>query len=437
MSFTLIGIFSIIGLLLFLALGVYIAIDFLFIGLAGAALIIGLNPALSLLGQTMYYSIATPNFAALPLFILMGSFAARGGFAEKAYKGVHDLTAGFPGSLAIATCFSCAAFGAVSGSSLATAAVFGKLALPEMIRYKYKRSFALGTIAAAGTFACMIPPSGSFIVYAIFTGQSVGKLFMAGILPGLITAVVYSISIIIRVNRNPELAPKIMKKEKIRFRQKVKSIGNLWSITLLATIVLGGIYSGLFTPTEAAAAGALATLALGFQQGKIRSLKIIKESLRESAATTAMVFFIIISALFFSRFLALTQIPTKLSLMVQGSNYPPLVILSFILFIWFLLGMIITSTGIFALTLPIVFPIIVNLGYDPIWFGVITLKLSEIAAVTPPVGLNVYALKGVAGKSVPIEEIFVGIWPFVICDIIVLVLLIIFPQISLWLPSLM
>jgi len=437
MSFTLIGIFSIIGLLLFLALGVYLAIDFLFIGLAGAALIIGLNPALSLLGQTMYYSIATPNFAALPLFILMGAFAARGGFAKKAYEGVHDLTAGLPGSLAIATCFGCAAFGAVSGSSLATAAIFGKLALPEMARYKYKRSFALGSIAAAGTFACMIPPSGGFIVYAIFTGQSVGKLFMAGIMPGLITAIVYSISIIIRANRNPELAPKIMEKEKIRFKQKVKSIGNLWTIILLAAIVLGGIYSGLFTPTEAAAAGALATLILGFQQGKIRSFKMIKESLRESAATTAMIFFIIISALFFSRFLAITQIPTKLSLMVQGLNYPPFVILSVILFIWFLLGMIIIPTGIFALTLPIVFPIIVNLGYDPIWFGVITLKLSEIAAVTPPVGLNVYALKGVAGKGTSIEEIFVGIWPFVLCDIIVLALLLIFPQITLWLPNLM
>ena len=435
MSFTLIGIFSIIGLLLFLALGVYIAIDFLFIGLAGAALIIGLKPALSLLGQTMYYSIATPNFAALPLFILMGAFAARGGFAKKAYEGVHDLTAGLPGSLAIATCFGCAAFGAVSGSSLATAAIFGKLALPEMERYKYKKSFALGSIAAAGTFACMIPPSGGFIVYAIFTGQSVGKLFMAGIIPGLITAVVYSISIIIRANRNPELAPKIMEKEKIRFKQKISSIGNMWTIILLATIVLGGIYSGLFTPTEAAAAGALATLALGFQQGKIRNIKIVKESLRESAATTAMIFFIIISALFFSRFLAITQIPTKLSLLVQGLNYPPFVILSIILFIWFLLGMIIIPTGIFALTLPIVFPIIVNLGYDPIWFGVITLKLSEIAAVTPPVGLNVYALKGVAGKGTSIEDIFVGIWPFVLCDIIVLALLLIFPQITLWLPN--
>jgi C4-dicarboxylate transporter, DctM subunit len=436
MDLTLIGVFAIIGLLLFLLLGTYIAIDFLFIGLIGTAIILGIKPALQLLGQTMYYSIATPNFAALPLFVLMGAFAARGGFAKKAYEGVQGMTAGLPGSLAIATCFGCAAFGAISGSSLATAAIFGKLALPEMERYKYNKKLALGSIAAAGTFAAMIPPSGGFIVYAIFTGQSVGRLFMAGIVPGIITAIVYSLSIMIRVKRNPKLAP-TEGEEKTSFKERISSVSKIWTIAILALIVLGGIYSGLFTPTEAAAAGAFATLLLGVQQGKIRKFSIIKEALRESAATTSMIFLIIISALFFSRFLAITQIPNKLSMMVQSLDCPRIFIMLAILFIWFILGMIIIPTGIFALTLPIVFPIIVNLGYDPIWFGVIALKLSEIAAVTPPVGLNVYALKGVAGKGTTIEDVFSGIWPFVICDIIVLILLLMFPEITLWLPNMM
>jgi len=434
---TIVGILSIITLLFFLGLGFQIGLNFLIVGMFSTTLIIGFQRALGLLGETMYYSINTPSFVALPLFVLMGAFAARGGFAEKAYKGIYIATAGLRGSLAIATCYSCAAFGAVSGSSLATSAIFGRIALPEMERYKYSKSLALGSIAAAGTFAGMIPPSILFIVYAIFTEQSVGKLFAAGILPGIITATVYAISIYYRVKKNPELAPEIEKEKEITVKKKIIALKQTGPILTLALIVLGGIYSGIFTPTEAAAAGAFATLIFGIRLGKLGNLKEIKESLRESAQTTSMIFLIIVGALFFSRTLALTRIPVKLSMLVMGWNVPRVVILVGILSVWFMLGMIIIPAGIYALTLPIVFPIIVGLGYDPIWFGVITLKLSEIAAVTPPVGLNVYALKGVAGKNVSLEEIFTGIWPFVVCDIVVLIFLIIFPEICLYLPNLL
>jgi len=436
-----IGFLCVLLFLILILLGIHISISFFVVGLIGTGMLIGFNPSLGLLGQTLYYSIASPSFNALPLFVLMGAFAARAGFAQKAYSGLNTLFSGMPGSLAIATCFGCAAFGAVSGSSMATAVIFGKLALPEMEKYKYKRSFALGSIAASGTFACMIPPSSVFIVYAIFTEQSVGKLFMAGIIPGLITAVVYALSMRYRVFKDPTLAPKIAVEKSINKNQKIQSklnaFGSMWPIFLLAFIVLGGIYGGIFSPVEAGAAGALATLILGILHKKINSIRVVKEALRESAQTTAMVFIIIVGALFFTRFLAISRVPAELSQIILSWNVHRSFVLMGVLGVWFILGMLIIPTGIFALTLPVVFPILMNLGYDPIWLGVIALKLVEIGAVTPPVGLNVYALKGVAGKDTPIEEIFTGIWPFVVCDIVVLIMLILFPQICLFLPNLM
>jgi C4-dicarboxylate transporter, DctM subunit len=439
-----IGILFILLFLILLFLGVHIGVSFLFVGFLGSALIIGFKPSFNLLGQTLYYSVANYSYCALPLFVLMGAFAARGGFAEKAYNGLHVLTRKLPGSLAIATCFGCAAFGAVSGSSMATAVIFGKLALPEMEKYGYDKKFSLGSIAAAGTFAAMIPPSAVFIVYAIFTEQSIGKLFMAGIIPGIITAIVYSISIIIRVKTNPKLVSSSIKEyqEVQKIAQdsilvKINALISMWPIFLLAFIVLGGIYGGIFSAIEASAAGALATLVLGILHRRITSFKIVKEALRESARTTSMIFIIIAGALFFTRFLAISRIPITLSRMLLGLDIPSIFILLLVIIDWFILGMLIIPTGIFALTLPIVFPILTSLGYDPIWIGVIALKLVEIGAVTPPVGLNVYALKGVAGKNMSLEDIFKGIWPFVICDLVVLVILIIFPQIVLFLPNLM
>lgn len=431
----LIGIIAIILLLLLLAIGVHISINFFLVGFLGIVALLGLKPALSLLGQTMYYSIASPSFAALPLFMLMGAFAAKGGFARKAYKCIYVLTSKLPGALGIATSYGCAIFGAICGSSLATAAIFGKIALPEMLRYKYDKSFSLGTIASSGTFAAMIPPSYGLIIYAIFTNQSIGKLFLAGIIPGLITATVYSLSIILRVKFNPKLAPKVVS-EDYSIKDKMKAIKDTWSIALLIFIVLGGIYSGLFTPTEIAAVGALAALILGIFQGKLNNLNVVKESIRESAHTCSMIFIIIIGALFFSRFVAISQLTDRLAYSIQDWNVRREVVLLGVFVLWFFLGMILEGTGIKALLLPIVFPIIMSIGYDPIWFGIVTLKLGEIAAVTPPVGLNVYALKGVAGEGTSLEDVFKGIWPFVLCDIIVLILLVAFPNIVLYLPNL-
>lgn len=432
----LVSIIALIFLLLLLAIGVHVSINFLLVGFIAIVVLIGIRPALSLLGQTMYYSIASNSFAALPLFILMGTLAAEGGFAKKAYNCIFILAPKLPGALAVATSFGSAIFGAICGSSLATAAVFGRIALPEMEKYKYDKSFSLGTIACSGTFASMIPPSYGLIVYCMFTDQSVGKIFLAGIIPGIITAIVYSLSIIIRVKLNPKLAPKVTSKE-FTMKEKIVAVKDTWSILLLIFIVFGGIYSGVFTPTEAAAVGCLATLILGIYQGKIRNLSAIMKAIRESAQTSSMVFMIVIAALFFARFIAIGRFANKIAYSVQSWNVQRVIVLGGILIIWFFLGMILTPTGIKALTLPVIFPVIISLGYDPIWFGIITQKLSELAVVTPPVGLTVYTLKGVAGEGTSIEDVFRGIWPFIFCDLVVLILLIAFPKITLFLPNLL
>ncbi len=437
MEFTTVGVLAIIGLLVLLGLGVHISIDFLVVGFVGTLLLIGLEAALSLLGETLYYSIATPTFCVLPLFILMGSFATRGGFAKQAYDNVHTISSGIPGSLAIATSFGSAVFASICGSSLATATIFGKLAMPEMRKYNYDKKFALGSIASSGTFACMIPPSGMFILFAIFTEQSVGRLFMAGIIPGILTAIVYGTSMFLRAKLNPNLAPMMPEEKNVRMFDRTKAFGRLWPIFTLAFIVIGGIYSGVFTPTEAGAAGALGTLFFGLWQGPLRRLATVKTALRESAHTTSMLFFIIITALFFSRFLAVTRIPFELADFLQSWQVPRIAILLSVLLLWLILGMLVVQAAVFALTLPILFPVITGLGYDPIWFCVIAMKLNEIAGVTPPVGLNAFALAGVAGEGTKVEDVFSGVYPFILCDIIVIIVLFVFPDIVLFLPNAM
>ena len=434
------GILCIVLLLVLIGTGLHIGLAFILSGFAVSTLLLGYKSSLSLLGEISYFSIASPTWACIPLFILMGSFAAMGGFARRAYNGVNALSTGIPGSLGVATCFSCAVFGAISGSSLATAAIFGRLAFPEMNRLGYDKTFSVGCIASAGTFASMIPPSTMMIIYALFTQQSIGKLFAAGIIPGLFTATVYSFSIIYRVKKNPALAPTLKTGERsFTSREKLGEVWRMLPVAVIASIVLGGIYSGFFTPTEAAAVGSFTTLVMGWVLGAFRRMDNVIGAMKESANTTAMIFLINIGALFYSRVLAVTRLPTELTLFLQNLDVHRLFILLGIILILFFLGMIMVPIGIYALTLPIIFPMIVGLGYDPIWFGVICLKLTEIGAITPPVGLNVYAIKGVVPKeaNITLEDIFRGVWPFCFCDIVVLVVLIIFPQLVTWLPELL
>ncbi|MFW6149741.1 MAG: TRAP transporter large permease [Atribacterota bacterium] len=437
MEFTVVGIYSILLLLFLIGVGTPIGVSFILSGFIGSMLLLGLDTSFSLLSQVAYYSVAAPTWTALPLFILMGSIAARGGFAKRAYRGFDALSKGLPGSLGIATCFGCAAFGAISGSSIATTAIFGRLALPEMRELKYDKSFSVGCIASAGTFASMIPPSMMFVVYALFTNTSIGRLFFAGIIPGIITAFVYSFSIMYRAKYNKKLAPRPEKEEILTVKERFIEAGKAWPIAVVAIIILGGIYTGTTTPTEAAAVGSIVVLIVGLLERKINKLEQVSSALRESANTTAMLFLINIGALYFSRVITITRLPADITMLINNWDVPRFYILLAILVIYFFLGMIMVPIGIYAMTLPIIMPILTTLGYDPIWFGVITLKLTEIAAITPPVGLNVYAMKGVVSRDISLVDIFNGIWPFLFCDIVVLVFLILFPQISLWLPNLL
>lgn len=443
MDFLTAGIVSIVLLLVLMALGLQIGLSFILSGLVVGTILLSFDSALSLLGQVAYFSVASPTWTAIPLFILMGAFASNGGLARRAYDGVHAMTRRIRGSLLIATCFSCGIFGAVSGSSIATTAIFGKMALPEMNRLGYDKGLSVGAIASAGTFASMIPPSMMMIIYALFTQQSIGKLFAAGILPGLLTAVAYAVLINIMVRRNPKLVPSQEQEAKIKQAEAEQDdhggAGQIWPVGLIALVILGGIYTGIFTPTEAAAVGSIVTLALSWYLKAFRSVSEISESMRDAANITAMLFLINIGALFYSRILAVTGLPTELTVVLQTMDVPPFVILLGVMAIMFVLGMIMVPVGIYALTLPIVFPLLVKLGYDPIWFGVIALKLTEIGAITPPVGLNVFAIKGVIPKDMKVstERIYQGCMPFLLCDVVILGVLIAFPSISLFLPWLL
>lgn len=433
------GILCIGLLLVLMTIGVQIGLAFLLGGFLVSVILLGFDSSMTLMGQAAYHSVASPTWASIPLFILMGAFASNGGLARCAYDGVYALSRRLPGSLLIATSLSCGVFGAVSGSSIATTAIFGKMALPEMNRLGYDKRLSAGCIASAGTFASMIPPSMMMIIYALFTQQSIGKLFAAGVVPGILTAAAYSVLIVFMVRRRPHLAPRHKPRDDAIVVSPVREALRLWPVVVIATLVLGGMYTGWFTPTEAAAVGAVSTLAYGWLSRNFTSLGSVTGSMRESASVTAMLFLINVGALFYSRVLAVTRLPTELTMMLQTMDVPPLVILLAVLFIMFFLGMIMVPVGIYALTLPIVFPLLVSLGYDPIWFGVLALKMTEIGSITPPVGLNVFAMKGVIPPEMKlsVEDIYRGCLPFIAVEVCVLIVLIAFPQISLWLPNLL
>jgi len=425
-------------LLLFMAVGVPVGVTFITAGVICSYLLMGVKGSLSMLGQVSYHSVATPTWVCIPLFILMGGFAAIGGFAQRAYYSISVLAARLPGSLAIATCYACAAFGAMSGSSIATTAIFGRLSLPEMQKYGYDTRLSVGCIASAGTFASMIPPSMMFIIYAMFTQTSVAKLFAAGVVPGIMTATVYAIYIAILAKRKPQVAPMPPKEiMDLPVSQKLRIATRIWPIAVIAVLMMGGMYTGIFTATEAAAVGALLSLVFGIGLREITGMGMVVKAMKDSANTTAMLFLINIGALYYSRILAMTRVPTMITEALRDWQVSPFVVLLGVIVVMYFLGMIMVPVGIYALTLPIAFPLLVSMGYDPIWFGVIALKLTEIGCLTPPVGLNAFAMKGVVGKEISLETIFSGCMPFIALESVCLAILVMFPGLSTWLPNLL
>jgi tripartite ATP-independent transporter DctM subunit len=426
---SLIGL-SILFLLLFL--GMPIGFGMALIGFCGAVYMMSPGAGFNVLGIFPYQYSASYNFAVIPLFVLMGEIAFRSGFGRDLYSGVHKLLAGLPGSLAMATVGACAFFGAICGSSTATAATMASVALPEMKKFKYSMKLATGTIASGGTLGILIPPSIIFVIYGIMTEQSIGKLFMAGFLPGVLEALLYMVTIYILVKIHPDWAPSA---PRTNMRERIFGLRNTWPVFVLFIVVVGGIYMGFFTPTEASAIGVLGASLIMLGRRQFTRENFIG-SLLSSGRTTGMIFSILIGAMIMNYWLGISELPLKLAEFVAHLSIPPLGILGSILFIYIVLGCLMDAMPMILLTTPIFYPIIVKMGFNPIWFGVLVVRVVEIGLITPPIGLNVFIIRGIA-KDISTFDIFRGVMPFFVADIGCVVLLVTFPQISLFLPSLM
>lgn len=402
------------------------------VGFAGFAYLTGFDAALGILRIVPYRTFSDYGLSVIPLFILMGSFCFYAGLSKDLYDTVHKWIGQLRGGLAMATVGACAGFAAISGSSLATAATMGTVALPEMKRHKYDDRLATGAVAAGGTIGILIPPSVALILYGVITEQSIGKLFLAGFIPGILEAVFYIVTIYILCKRNPLMGPPGPRTSLV---QKITSLKDTWIVLALFVLVIGGIYMGVFSPTEAAGVGAFGAFLFGLARRRL-GWRAIKDSLMETGKTTAMVFIILLGAMILGYFLAVSRLPFEMATIIGGLEVNRYIILGIILIFYIVLGAVMDSLAMMLLTVPIFFPLVMALGFDPIWFGIIIVRTMEIGLITPPVGLNVYIIKGVA-KDVPMQTIFRGIVPFLIADLFHVALLVAVPQLSLFLPGFM
>jgi tripartite ATP-independent transporter DctM subunit len=362
----------------------------------------------------------------------MGEFSFNAGISRDLFFTVHKWLGRFKGGLAMATVGGCAGFAAVCGSSMATAATMGTVALAEMKRYKYDDALATGCVAAGGTMGIMIPPSIGLAIYGILTEQSIGKLFLAGFIPGLLEAISYIVTISIICTINPEAGPR---GPATTFVEKIASLKGTWSVFLLFIVVIGGIYIGIFSPTEAAAVGAFGALLIAFARRRL-GFSEFRNSLFGSIKIVAMLYFIVMGALIFGYFLSATRLPFELSTIISNLSVNRYIILAIIILVYIFLGCVMESMAIVLITVPILFPLIMNLGFDPIWFGVVLVRTTEVGLISPPVGMNVFIIKGIA-EDVKMYTIFRGIVPFLFADLINIVILVTIPELVLFLPNLM
>ena len=402
------------------------------VGFLGFAYMTSVQAAFSILSKDFWVMFSNYSLTVVPMFVFMGTCAFYSGISGRLYQAAYKFLGKLPGGLAIATCYACAAFGACCGSTVAGAAAMGKVAIPEMKRYNYDMSLATGCVATAGSLAILIPPSTILIIYGVMTEGSIGKLFAAGILPGILLATFLAMTVYILCRRNPKLGPPGVSST---WKEKMASLTGVIEMMILFVLVMGGLFAGWFTPTEAGAAGSGGALIIALMRGQL-TWKGFLEALAETTHITAMVFLIVTGATIFGHFMAVTRAPFELSEWVGGLGISRYVIMTFILIGYLIAGCFMDSLAMITLTVPILYPVILKLGFDPIWFGVIIVLVVEMGVITPPVGMNVYVIKGVA-PDVPLETIFRGIFPFLIAIIICTIILIIFPQIALFLPSFM
>jgi len=425
-----IAIISIIVLLFLFLLRMPVAYVMALVGFLGFSYTVSLGGGLSLLAKDFWVMFSSHSLTVVPMFVFMGTLAFHSGMGGRLYDAAHRFFAQLRGGLALSTVIACAGFGAMCGSTIAGAAAMGKVTLPEMRRYHYDPALATGCVAAAGSLAILIPPSTVLIIYGIMTEQSIGKLFAAGILPGLLLTVLFGLAVFLLCHVRPALAPA---GEKSSWKERIASLSGIIEMLILFALVMGGLFVGWFTPTEAGAAGAAGTLVLALARRKL-TWRGLLNSLSETTRISAMVFLIITGATLFGRFMAVTRVPFELSEWVGGLGMSPYVIMGFIIFGYLIGGCFMDSLALITLTVPILYPVILKLGFDPIWFGIIIVLVGEMGVITPPVGINVYVIKGVA-VDVPLETIFKGIFPFLGAIIVCTILLILFPSIALFLPD--
>jgi tripartite ATP-independent transporter DctM subunit len=429
-----IGVIGIVAVLVLLAIRLPIGMVLALVAIGGIAAIRGLDVALSVIRTVPFDFAAHWELTAVPMFLLMGAFAYHSGISAALFKAARLWFAALPGGLAVASNFACAGFAAASGSSMATAAAMGRIAIPEMLRSGYDKGLATGTVASAGTLGAMIPPSILFVLYGIFAEASIGKLLIAGILPGILTAVIYASMIIIRCKLDPSLAPRIEGSE--NWGERLAALGEVWPILVLILAIIGGLYGGVVTPTEAGAFGAFVAFVIALSRGRM-SLHVFRESCFEAVIGTARIFFVAIGAIMLTLFLTMSGLPAVMGQAIGSWAGDPLLLILAATVIFVILGMFLDPIGVLLVALPLLLPMINALKIDLIWFGVLVVKYLEIGLLTPPVGMNVYVIKSVVGDTVRLETIFWGVGWFLACEVVVVGLLIAFPQISLFLPSLM
>ena len=432
MSLTTTGILGIIILVILLFSKMPVGFVMGFLGFLGFSYVVNFEAGLSLLARDVWDVFSSYGLTVIPLFVFMGQIAFHAGISRRLYDSAYILLGHRRGGLAMATVAACAGFSAISGSTNATAATMATVTLPEMKRYKYDMSLATGTVAAAGSLGILIPPSVIFIVYGILTEQSIGKLFAAGIFPGILLSVLFLLTIHLRVIKNPSLAPA---GPKTSLREKVRSFAGVGETLLLFVMVMGGMFFGFFTPTEAAAVGAFLTLLIALLRKQLTWTGFVR-SLADTTRISCMVMVIVTGAVIFGKFMAITRVPYDLAAWVSTLPLPSYAVMGVIVMVYLFGGCFMDALAMIMLTIPIFFPVAQTLGFDPIWFGVVIVLITEMGVITPPVGVNVYVVYGVA-KDVPLEAIFRGVLPMLLALLVCNAILLFFPQIALFLPGLM
>jgi C4-dicarboxylate transporter DctM subunit len=425
-----VGIIGIAVLILIFLLGMPVGFAMAFVGFAFFCYLVSPDAGLSLLARDVFSNFSSYSLTVIPMFVFMGSIAFASGMSRRLYEAGYTLFGQMRGGLAMATIAACAGFAAMCGSTNATAAAMGRVSLPEMRRYNYDDSLATGSVAAAGSLGILIPPSTIFIIYGILTGESIGKLFIAGVFPGLLIAILFIIVVSILCLRNPALAPA---GAPTSWREKIAGLTGIVEMMVLFLLVVGGLFLGWFSPTQAGAAGAAGALLIGLVRRQL-SWQGFLFAIKDALQITCMVMVIVTGAIVFGHFMALAKIPLVLADWVGGLPLPAAAIMGLIVVLYLLGGCFMDALALITLTIPIVFPLVLYMGFDPIWFGVIIVLVTEMGVITPPVGINVYVIKGIAG-DVPLETIFKGIFPFLGALIVAVGILMRFPQIATFLPS--